>query len=136
MTTQNMIFFERLVKEFDTLFDYNFQEGPKLKLFNINIIQSKYGTSIYQTYHIIKNTIQEYWGTKTKYEVKFHKSPFPLDTPFENILFMDANIIGEEPKTFKPHMENTQITGLETSYTSMCKLDMTFNTLPYISVDT
>ena len=58
MVTYNIIFFERLAQEFDTTFDYTFQEGSKLKPLNINIIQSKYGTSIDQTYHIMKNIIQ------------------------------------------------------------------------------
>ena len=31
MATQNGIWFEILMQEFDTLFDYNFQEGPKNK---------------------------------------------------------------------------------------------------------
>ena len=60
MATENMICFERLTKEFDTLFDYTFQEVSKLKLLNIKTIQSKYGISIDQTYHIMKNIIQEY----------------------------------------------------------------------------
>ena len=49
----------------------------------INIDQSKYGISIDQSYHIKKNVIQEYWGTKTKGEVTFHISPFPVDTPLK-----------------------------------------------------
>ena len=61
-----MIFFERLTQEFYTLFEYTFQEGSEIKLLNINIIQSKYGISINQTDHIIKNIIQEYWGTKNR----------------------------------------------------------------------
>ena len=40
LSTQNSIFFERLMQEFDTLFDYTFQEGKQLKSLNINIIQS------------------------------------------------------------------------------------------------
>ena len=68
-----MICFERLTQESDTIFEYTFQEGSKLKLLNINIIQGKYGINIDQTYHIMKNIIQEYWGTKTKDEVKFKK---------------------------------------------------------------
>ena len=66
MATENIICFEILTQEFDTLFDYTFQEGSKLKLLNINIIKNKYGISIDQTDHIIKKIIQEYWGTKTK----------------------------------------------------------------------
>ena len=40
METYNIICFERLMQEFDNLFDYNFQEGPKLDLLNITMIQS------------------------------------------------------------------------------------------------
>ena len=40
------------MKEYDTIFDYTFQEVPKLKLLNIIIIQIKYGISIDQTDHI------------------------------------------------------------------------------------
>ena len=58
MATDNIIFFERLTQEFDTRFDYTFQEVSKLKLLNISIIQSKYGIIIYQTDHIMKNIIQ------------------------------------------------------------------------------
>ena len=93
MATQNRMFLERLAQEFDTLFEYTFQDVPKLNLLNINIIQSKYGISIDQTYHIMKNIIQGYWGTKTKYEVKFQKSPFPVDTSFEKTLFVATYLI-------------------------------------------
>ena len=54
MATQNMIFLERIMHEFDTLFDYIFQEGPNLNIININIIKSECGVSIDQTDHIIK----------------------------------------------------------------------------------
>ena len=42
--------------------------------------------------------MQEYRGTKTKYEVKFWKSPFPVDTSFEKELFIDKTLVGEEIK--------------------------------------
>ena len=58
METQNIIFFDRLTKEFDTLFDYTFQEGPKLKLLNVTIIKSEHVIIIDQTYHIIKNIVK------------------------------------------------------------------------------
>ena len=67
--------------------------GPKLKLLNINIIQSKYGIIIDRTDHIMKSFIQEYWGTRTKDELKFHKSTFPVDKYFEKTLFMAIPII-------------------------------------------
>ena len=89
METQNMIYFEISLWEFDTLFEYIFQEVPKLKNLNINIIQIEYAISIDQTEHIIKNIIQEYWVTNTKVEVKFHNSPFLVDTSFEYILFIE-----------------------------------------------
>ena len=54
MATENIICFEILTQEFDTIFEYNFKGGPKQKLLNINIIQSKYGISIDQQYHIMK----------------------------------------------------------------------------------
>ena len=54
MATKNITYFKILTQEFDTLFDYNFQEGSKLKLLNINTIQSKYGVSIKQTDQIMK----------------------------------------------------------------------------------
>ena len=38
MATQNIILFERLTKDFDTLFDFNFKEGSKLKLLSITMI--------------------------------------------------------------------------------------------------
>ena len=66
-----MIFFVRLFQEFNTLFDYTSPEGPKIKPLNIDIFQNKYGISIDQIDHTMENIIQEYWGTKTKYEVKF-----------------------------------------------------------------
>ena len=84
MATENRICFEILTQEFDTLFDYTFQEVSKLKPLKINIIQGKYGISIDQIDHIIKNTIQEYWVTKTKDDANFQQSPFPLDNSFEH----------------------------------------------------
>ena len=67
------------MQEFGTLFYYTPQEGPKLNLLNINLIQSKYGISIDQIDHITKNIIQEYWVTNKKDNVKFQQSPFPVD---------------------------------------------------------
>ena len=46
----------------------------------------------------MKNTIQEYWVTKTKDEVKFQQSPFPTDTSFEQTLFTTTPLIGAEMK--------------------------------------
>ena len=37
-------------------------------------------------------------GDKEKDELKFQQSPFPVDTSFENTLFMAIPIIGEELK--------------------------------------
>ena len=92
---QYRFFFEILTQGFDTIFYYTFQEGSKLNLLNIHIIQIKYGISIKQTDNIMKNIVQECWGKNTKYEVQFQQSPFPVDKYFENALFMDTHIIGE-----------------------------------------
>ena len=56
-----------MTQEFDTLFNYTFQEVSKLKRLNINIIQSKDGISFDRTYHIIKNIIQDYWSANHWY---------------------------------------------------------------------
>ena len=61
------------MQEFDNLFEYTFQKVPKIKLLNINIVQGKYGIIIDQ---------------------KDHQSPFPVDTSFENTLFMTTPLIG------------------------------------------
>ena len=58
MATQHMICFEILSQYFDNLFDYTFQEGDRVNLLNINIIQNKSDIIIDQTSHIIKNIIQ------------------------------------------------------------------------------
>ena len=58
METQNRVFFERLMQEFDTLLDYTFEEVPKLNLLKITTIQREHGTSIYHTDHIIRNIMQ------------------------------------------------------------------------------
>ena len=79
METQNSIWFEILIQEFYHIFDYTLQEGPRIKLLNISIIQSELDIFIYHKYHIIKNIIQWYWEKKTKDEVKLQKSPFPED---------------------------------------------------------
>ena len=98
METDNRIRFEILAQKLDAIFDYTFQEGSKIKLPNINIIKIKYGIIIDQTDHTMKNIIQEYWGTKTKYKVKYQKSPFPTDNAFGKTLFMATIIIGAERK--------------------------------------
>ena len=98
METEHRICFKRLTQQFNTIFYYTFQEGSKLKLLNIDMIQSKYGISIDQTDHIMKDIIQEYWGTKIKDEVKFQKSTFPTDTSFEQTLFMSTPLIVSELK--------------------------------------
>ena len=59
-------------------------------------MQGKYGISINQTDHIMKILLNNIGEQKTKDEVKFHKSPFPVDISFENILFVDTPLIGEE----------------------------------------
>ena len=66
MTTQHIVCFEILTQEFYAFFEYTLQEGAKLKIFNIFIIQVKYGIIIYHTVHIIENIVQEYWGTNKK----------------------------------------------------------------------
>ena len=86
------------MQEFGTLFYYTPQEGPKLNLLNINLIQSKYGISIDQIDHITKKIIQEYWVTNKKDNVKFQQSPFPVDASFEKTLFVTTTLIGEELK--------------------------------------
>ena len=53
-----MFIFEILMQELDIIFDYNFQEWERLKLLNINIIQSEHVISSNLTYHIINNIIQ------------------------------------------------------------------------------
>ena len=58
MSIQHRMRFERVTPEFDTLFYYKFQEGSKLKIIYITIIQSKYGINLDQIEHIIKNIIQ------------------------------------------------------------------------------
>ena len=73
LATYNGIWFGRFMQYFDTIFEYTIQEGPKLIILNINIIQSEYEISIDQIDNIIKRIIQEYWLTTTKYEVKFQK---------------------------------------------------------------
>ena len=81
------------MKESYTFFDHTFQEEPKLNLLNINIIQSKYGISIDQTYQIMK----KYSGTlgnKDKIRSKVSAITFTVDTSFENTLFMDTPLIG------------------------------------------
>ena len=95
MATQNRICFEILMQEFDTLFGYIFPEGPKLNLLNIRIIQIKYVISIDQGYNIIKNIIQEYWLTKTKDEVKFQRSHFPVGKSFGKLLSVATPLVGE-----------------------------------------
>ena len=40
----------------------------------------------------MKNIIQEYWGKN--FEVKYQKYTFPIDTLFEQTLFMATTIIG------------------------------------------
>ena len=62
LETENIIGFKRLAQKFDTIFDYNFQEGPTLNILKIKIIQTKYGIIIDQPDHTMKNIIQEYWG--------------------------------------------------------------------------
>ena len=96
--THNRIFFEILIQEFDAICDYTFREALKLNIFNINIIQSEYGIRFYQTDHTTKNIIQEYWGTKKKYDVNYHKSLSPVGTSFEKTLLVYIPLIGEDMK--------------------------------------
>ena len=54
----------------------------------------------------MKNIIQEYWGTKTKDELKFQISLFSVDKFFEHTLLKDTPIIGEELVKLRNHMED------------------------------
>ena len=40
MAAQKKFLFERATQEFDTYFDYTFQEGPNINLLNITLIKS------------------------------------------------------------------------------------------------
>ena len=62
------------------------------------MIKSEYGISIDQIDHIMKNIIQEYWGAKKKYEVKFQQSTFTVDTYLEHALFKAKPLIVEQMK--------------------------------------
>ena len=62
------------------------------------MIRNEYVIIIDQTDYIMKNIIQEYWGKKTKDEIKFQKSPFPLDKYFKKLLFMATPFIWEQLK--------------------------------------
>ena len=44
---------------------------------------------------ISSKNILGYWGTNTKYEVKFHKSTSLVEKYFENKLFVSTPLIGE-----------------------------------------
>ena len=55
----------------------------------------------------MKNIIQEYWGTKTEYEVKFQKSAFPTDNSFEQILFIATPLILSELKKIEKSHEGS-----------------------------
>ena len=52
-----------------------------MKILNMKIIQSKYGISVYQTDHIIKNIIQEYWVTKKEMKLNFSYHHFQYIPP-------------------------------------------------------
>ena len=62
------------------------------------MFQSKYSINIDQIDHIMKNIIQEYWGTKTKDKVKLYQSTFLRYNSFEQTLFMATHLIGAELK--------------------------------------
>ena len=66
MAILNEIIFERLNKDFDTLFIYAFQDETKLELCNTTSIQCENVIRIYQIDNIINNIIQEYRGIKTE----------------------------------------------------------------------
>ena len=55
-------------------------------------------TSSEFTRHIIKTIIHEYWVTKTKEEVNFHKLAFPVYTQLEKEIFVTPPLIGDEFK--------------------------------------
>ena len=86
-------FFEILMQEFDSLIDYNFQEGPKTKApqheYDSKWIWNQYLS--YRSYHQ-----KQYFGilgNKFKYEANFQKSFLPVETYFVNTLFMATPII-------------------------------------------
>ena len=55
----------------------------------------------------MKHIIQEYWVTKTKYEIKLQQSPFQVDTSFENTIFMATTLIVEELKQIEKSHEGS-----------------------------
>ena len=96
-----MIFFERLMQEFDTLFDYNFQEVPKLNILNISIIQSEYGIIIDQKKHIIKKHYSGILGNKDKIWSKVSEIISRSGHFLWKTLFLDTSLIGEELKNWE-----------------------------------
>ena len=70
-----------------------------------------------------------------KDKLNFQKSPLPVDTSFENRIFMTTPLIREETKKLKTHMGVPSITGLVDSCASQSKPTRILNTLPFVSVD-
>ena len=71
------------------------------------MFQSKYSINIDQIDHIMKNIIQEYWGTKTKDKVKLYQSTFLRYNSFEQTLFMGTPVIGADMKQIETPNEGS-----------------------------
>ena len=54
----------------------------------------------------MKISFKNIGGGGTKDEVTFQESPFPVDTSFENTLFVDTPLIGEDLEKLRNHMED------------------------------
>ena len=124
------------MQEFYTLLKYTFQKGIKLNLLNINNIKIKHGINIYQTYHIMKNIIQEYWGTNTNMKYNTRNHPFQWIHNLKRHSLWIRLSLDNRCNKLRNHMKDKTITGFVDSYTSLSKLNMIFNISPCASVAT
>eukprot|EP00957_Ditylum_brightwellii_P082201 6250448-Ditylum_brightwellii.AAC.1 len=95
MDTSHRSLYDSIKQYFDGRFNYTTSEGNIICYINIRIIVSPYGINWDITDHIIKNVLQDYWGsTKAPYQ----QSPFPFKNIFEFELFIAPPLVGKDLK--------------------------------------
>eukprot|EP00957_Ditylum_brightwellii_P030891 2340920-Ditylum_brightwellii.AAC.1 len=98
MATSHRSLYGRLKQCFDGHFNYAKSEGNIICYLNTRIIVSPYGISIDITDCIIRNVLQDYWGsTKAPYQ----QSPSPLKNTFKFDLITAPPLIGKDLKDIK-----------------------------------
>jgi hypothetical protein len=86
--------FQLLKQALEKLFDLTCAEGSKIKLLNLQIVQSHAGISFDQTDHVHLTILEEYFRTVPTASIPYQPFPFPILASFEKTLYESVPLLG------------------------------------------